>query len=406
MTATELRARILLALGMVASCKEGPPADAPVVAVAVTDAGGGPVAPEPPPSEHEDRSCARVDHVVERLCGETPSATSCGSDATRLVRVMNELTRSVEVAPPRDRFVFDAAARPANAGASVCCYTRCTRLDVVSAEGEPPPPGWDKVMTCIAPPARTSMPAEAEERCPAAIRLRGRTSDFHQFRNDECCYMGSLPPCPPGQYRLGLDQECRSGIMKGRPLRENGEHVLAPARGSVDDPEWAAAGVAEHSSIAAFARLSLDLLAHGAPLDLVRDCHVAAIEEIEHARLSLALAGASVAAGPLPIGVSRTSTLTELACTTFLDGCIGETLAALEAEDEASHTADDERQAVLDTIARDEAGHAILAFRVVAWAIAAGGETVRRAVEELAATVRVEPLASCARVLVTAPRTR
>ena len=69
--------------------------------------------------------------------------------------------------------------------------------------------------------------------------------------------------------------------------------------------------------------------------------------------------------------------------TTIREGCIGETLAALEATEAAANATDPAVRAVLVQIAADEERHALLAFRYVAWAIAGGGE-------ELSAVVAAE----------------
>ncbi|MFZ5897429.1 MAG: hypothetical protein ACOY0T_40625 [Myxococcota bacterium] len=59
--------------------------------------------------------------------------------------------------------------------------------------------------------------------------------------------------------------------------------------------EWARAACFEHASIASFNRFSLELLALGAPGDLVERANRAALDEVRHARLCFALA--SVYAG-------------------------------------------------------------------------------------------------------------
>ena len=51
---------------------------------------------------------------------------------------------------------------------------------------------------------------------------------------------------------------------------------------------WARDGLAEHASIASFSRFALGLLSHGAPASLVERLHLAAIDEIRHARLRAA----------------------------------------------------------------------------------------------------------------------
>ena len=43
---------------------------------------------------------------------------------------------------------------------------------------------------------------------------------------------------------------------------------------------WRLAGLAEHSSVAAFGRVALELMAVGAPGRLVADAHQAAIDEV------------------------------------------------------------------------------------------------------------------------------
>jgi hypothetical protein len=62
------------------------------------------------------------------------------------------------------------------------------------------------------------------------------------------------------------------------------------------------------------------------------------------------------------------------------EGCIGETIAALQARLGAAYAQDARVRGSLEQIAEDEARHALLAWRFVAWAIAQGGEPVRAAV--------------------------
>src|SRR5262245_52773660 len=55
---------------------------------------------------------------------------------------------------------------------------------------------------------------------------------------------------------------------------------------------WARAAQYEHASVASFARFSLELLALGAPSDLIARAHRAAIDELEHTELALGVARA------------------------------------------------------------------------------------------------------------------
>jgi hypothetical protein len=137
---------------------------------------------------------------------------------------------------------------------------------------------------------------------------------------------------------------------------------------------WQAAAQMEHASIAAFARFTLQLLQLGAPRELCLASQEAMRDETEHARLCFALAaryaGAPVGPGMLPMaGALEEMSLAAIARVTFLEGCIGETNAALEAAEALTMATDGEVQQTLARIASDERRHAELAWRFLAWAI-------------------------------------
>ncbi len=147
---------------------------------------------------------------------------------------------------------------------------------------------------------------------------------------------------------------------------------------------WLSDALLEHASVAAFARFSLELLAVGAPPSFVADAHRAALDEIEHARLCFALGSApGEGKGPSALaldGISPRARLDEIAAATAEECCAGETFAALVAAralEGATHPA---ARDALARIAEDEARHAELGWRFVAWAVARGGADVRRAV--------------------------
>ena len=54
---------------------------------------------------------------------------------------------------------------------------------------------------------------------------------------------------------------------------------------------------------------------------------------------------------------------------TLLDGCINETLAAVEAAHLSKQATDPKLVAILESIARDESRHAALAWRTVRWLV-------------------------------------
>lgn len=149
---------------------------------------------------------------------------------------------------------------------------------------------------------------------------------------------------------------------------------------------WIRDGLFEHASIASFSRLALALLASSADADLIRATHEAALDEVRHAKQSLSLAAAyrgeniSPRALPLPEALPLGADLVELAVASVVEGAVGETLAAVLAAEQAAVAEDPAVRRVLLGIADDESRHAELAFRVIAFAIAAGGKPVLDAV--------------------------
>jgi hypothetical protein len=199
--------------------------------------------------------------------------------------------------------------------------------------------------------------------------------------------------------------------VDGRPLRVGGKVVSAPVvpgegwrwAGEMPDVSalspaarstlaklWTESARAEHASVPAFSRLSLALMAVGAPAGLVEAAHRAALDEIEHARRAFALAslygGTPVAPGELaelhfaPDGIA--GGLQDLAKESLLDGCLNEGLAAAVAADAAARAGDPAARAVLAAVACDETAHAELAWEIVAWCCAHSGVEVHRALRQ------------------------
>jgi hypothetical protein len=81
------------------------------------------------------------------------------------------------------------------------------------------------------------------------------------------------------------------------------------------------------------------------------------------------------------------SSLASVAARAAREGCIGETLAAVQAAEQLARAEDPAVRAVLAVIAEDEARHAELAWRTVAWAVRTGGEEVRLAVAAVFAEI-------------------
>ena len=158
----------------------------------------------------------------------------------------------------------------------------------------------------------------------------------------------------------------------------------------------------EHASVAAFSRFLLELLALGAPAELVAETIRALDDERRHAELCFALASAYAGRklGPDELDLSGAlpaPNLEHSVRTALLEGCVGETVAALQAAELSERVADPVLRSALAGIATDEKRHAELAFKFVKWALYRGGASVAEIVARQIEHSRVE-LASRARI--------
>lgn len=201
----------------------------------------------------------------------------------------------------------------------------------------------------------------------------------------------------------------------GRPFRVEGADRVAPIAARTDWsllpegpqgaealPEglraelgayWAKLGQMEHASVAAFARFTLQLLALGAPPELVAGAQTAMSDELEHARLCFGLAqeilGRPVGPGPLGLeGALGGASLADVVQLAVVEGCVGETIAALEAAEAHDYATVPGVEVLLARVWADEQRHAELAWRFVRWALEAGEPGVR----ELAAAAFTQAL--------------
>jgi hypothetical protein len=97
-------------------------------------------------------------------------------------------------------------------------------------------------------------------------------------------------------------------------------------------------------------------------------------DERRHAKLCFALSSeyAGMPLGPAELdleGALPAPTLERSLVTAIREGCVGETVAALEAAELAERVSDPVLRSVLTRIAADEQRHAELAFRFVEWAL-------------------------------------
>jgi hypothetical protein len=184
------------------------------------------------------------------------------------------------------------------------------------------------------------------------------------------------------------------GVACGRPFLVHGEAVLAdavtgaalleeglPVGPALTSDEraalcsnWTEIGLMEHASIAAFARFCMQLMQLGAPSELLVSAQAAMADETLHTELAFDLAsryaGHQISAGPLPLNhAGMNENAEEILRLVIQEGCLGETVAALEAVEARAHCRVSDVSLVLDRIANDEQNHAALAWRFVSWAI-------------------------------------
>lgn len=204
-------------------------------------------------------------------------------------------------------------------------------------------------------------------------------------------------------------------FQRGRQIRVRGKALLPPVEAScgwltadvgaplagatISEPErralagqWRENGRTEHASVAAFARLTLDLVALGAPPSLVAAAQRDALDEIRHAELCFSLARAidgeetspgafpDAARAPRPSRV-RTLALAELAVSSLVDGALNEGVSARIVARLARRATDPAIRALLRTIAADEGRHAAHGWDVVRFCLAEGGAPVAHALD-------------------------
>ena len=162
---------------------------------------------------------------------------------------------------------------------------------------------------------------------------------------------------------------------------------------------WLRDAQIEHAAIATYARFSLQLLALGAPPELVCAAHQGALDKVEHAQACFALAsryaGCALGPGELPVPSEPAfGGMVEAAAAVLREGCVAATLAARLAYEQLQHASDETAQAALLRIATDETQHAAFAYQFLRWAISREGLCVCAAVNAGLAAVREQILAA------------
>ena len=128
----------------------------------------------------------------------------------------------------------------------------------------------------------------------------------------------------------------------------------------------------KHASVASFARHTLQLMSIGAPSELLQSSQDASIDEIKHAKMCYGFASTFLKKDISPGVLNVDNSLEELNLEDIIksiikEGCIGETLAAIEAHYRQHLALDHAVKGALKVIADDETKHAKLAWDTVAW---------------------------------------
>jgi hypothetical protein len=196
---------------------------------------------------------------------------------------------------------------------------------------------------------------------------------FYRACEINSCPIPGRPFLVAGMPRSAAGVE-RSDWCSRTDAAAESPRALAPALRAEIARGWLEQALMEHASVAAFARFALQLLSLGAPPELITDAARAMQDETRHAqdcfRLARRYAPSDIGPGPLPLdGALAEADLAAIVIGTVREGCVGETLAALEAAEALQHNEDEAARPVLERIAAEEAQHAQLAWRFVAWAL-------------------------------------
>ncbi|MFO7561119.1 MAG: ferritin-like domain-containing protein [Enhygromyxa sp.] len=265
--------------------------------------------------------------------------------------------------------------------------------------------------------------------CPSKIIAKPETTNA--LKKTEKRWEGlSFHPMMQGRLMTSVTKERREQgdaeiccyhwfeYCSGRPLLDGETMIVAPLRpgsswscdpaevaapsdrpDSAIDPQlrarlgelWVEDARMEHASIAAFERATLELMAMAAPPELLAEIQLAAADEVVHAQRCFGLAarfsgqprepgplssleprvvGLAAEAGPEQAGADWV----RLALDTFVEGCVGETIATLTARRALRRCEDPASRATLELIVDDEGRHAGLAWQTIRWILTSCGE--------------------------------
>lgn len=291
---------------------------------------------------------------------------------------------------PRTAPVADGSVEPATARSKICTgsYEKEDEMCLDPFAARPRATGTGEAAPAPSPSAYDTDGCLPKEEVSTGCCNPGM--DGPRKKGGKCCYTVCTGMCcgrpflVDGQPRVaavsfGTSSAWVADTPSAVALDEGVAHALGDA--------WLRDAQMEHASAAAFGRFMLQLLALGAPADLVRRAALAAADEVHHAELCFTLASRYAGRSPSPAalaldGALDSRSIPEIVAEVIAEGCVGETIAALIAARQLEGARDEAVVATLERIAEDEARHAELAWSFVRWAIDVGGDVARTAARE------------------------
>ncbi|MCB9780703.1 MAG: ferritin-like domain-containing protein [Alphaproteobacteria bacterium] len=229
--------------------------------------------------------------------------------------------------------------------------------------------GWDVQLACRTEADECRADSDCDEDCGLAS-----WSDVDEWTClTQDCAIGR--PLMVDEDARTADGAARSDWASAQAGPVSSQAGPGPAQAAFLAAHWSRVAAMEHGSVASFARFTLQLMALGAPPELLAEAHAAGIDEIRHAQLAYGLAtrfgGVPVGPGPLSLdGVDVRTDRADVVRALVEEACVGETLGVAEAHAALQACRDEGVAAVLAEIVADEQRHATLAWKTLRWLLA------------------------------------
>ncbi len=311
------------------------------------------------------RASLRIEHAVVlalAACGTSTATDDAGSDAAV------DATEDDAAVDATDEVAPDASADDADAGSVV--YLPLP--DGCAVTGKP---------DAFAPCGYTENlndPIACQVDVDADTQETGVCNVLCSADEPDCVYYDLAVGDGGNEYLLSCGQSCVGRLHES--AREDAAGKCAHVR--FDRGAWLAeAAELEAASVDSFVVLARELEALGAPRALVRDARRASRDEVRHARATAALTRRFGAAPRAPAAPrERARSRRAFAIENAIEGCVRETFGAALARWQSLRAADPGVRRAMRAIARDEARHADLGWRVDAWLAATATDDDWRAV--------------------------